>query len=180
MYTLNTFWQIKYERDARQCSTINTCCICEKYIVASRLFEDNWQTGASRLQRDVTCVSSRIVTGILCLFNQTNCIALQPAINILIWVAWLLDHPAVRIRLELKRVRVRSQPQPLFLKQTSEDTYALRNSTGACAEFESRLVLLASMTSGFLEEVIFDTLATLIYVCPCQQLEHFYFFFASN
>jgi hypothetical protein len=30
---------------------------------------------------------------ILCLLTQSNCIELQPSINILIWVAWLFDHP---------------------------------------------------------------------------------------
>jgi hypothetical protein len=30
---------------------------------------------------------------IVCLLIQSNCIELQPSINILIWVAWLFDHP---------------------------------------------------------------------------------------
>jgi hypothetical protein len=29
----------------------------------------------------------------VCLLIQSNCIELQPSINILIWVAWLIDHP---------------------------------------------------------------------------------------
>jgi hypothetical protein len=65
---------------------MNTRCTCEKDILALRLFEDN-RTGASRLQHDVTCVGSCIVTTILCLLIQSNCIELQPSINILILVA---------------------------------------------------------------------------------------------
>jgi hypothetical protein len=30
---------------------------------------------------------------IVCQLIQSNCIELQPSINILIWVAWLFDHP---------------------------------------------------------------------------------------
>jgi hypothetical protein len=32
--TMNWFWQVKYERDARWCSTVNTRCTCEKDILA--------------------------------------------------------------------------------------------------------------------------------------------------
>jgi hypothetical protein len=34
-----------------------------------------------------------IVTAILCLLIQLNCIKLQPSLNILIWVVWLFYHP---------------------------------------------------------------------------------------
>jgi hypothetical protein len=47
------------------------------------------------IQYDVTCMGSCIVTGILCLFIQSNYIELQASINILIWVAWLFNHPVV-------------------------------------------------------------------------------------
>jgi hypothetical protein len=32
-------------------------------------------------------------SGIVCLLIQSNCIELQPSINILIWVVWLFYHP---------------------------------------------------------------------------------------
>jgi hypothetical protein len=32
-------------------------------------------------------------SGIVCLLIQSNCIELQPSTKILIWVAWLSDHP---------------------------------------------------------------------------------------
>jgi hypothetical protein len=48
--------------------TMNTLCICEKDIIAIRLFEDSWRTGASRLHHEVTCVGSCIVTAILCVY----------------------------------------------------------------------------------------------------------------
>jgi hypothetical protein len=34
---------------------------------------------------------------IVCLLIQSNCIELQPSISILIWVAWLFDHPVFYI-----------------------------------------------------------------------------------
>jgi hypothetical protein len=45
---------------------MNTRCTCEKDIPALRLLKDNWRTGASRLQHDVTCVGACKVTAILC------------------------------------------------------------------------------------------------------------------
>jgi hypothetical protein len=39
-----------------------------KDILALRLFEDNWRTGASRLQHGVTCVGSCIVTATFCVY----------------------------------------------------------------------------------------------------------------
>jgi hypothetical protein len=72
---------------------MNTCCTCEKDILALRLFEDNWRTDASGLQHDVTCVGSCIVTAIFCV---SNCIELQPSISILIWVVWLFSHPLLQ------------------------------------------------------------------------------------
>jgi hypothetical protein len=64
--SLNSFYQVKWERwYARWCPTMNTLSTCEEDILALWLFEDNWLTGASRLQHDVTCVGSRVVTAIL-------------------------------------------------------------------------------------------------------------------
>jgi hypothetical protein len=40
----------------------------KKDILALRLLKDNWRTGASRLQHDVTCMGSCIVTAILCMY----------------------------------------------------------------------------------------------------------------
>jgi hypothetical protein len=43
--------------------------LVKKGILALRLFEDNWRTGASRLQHDVTCVCSCIVTAMYVFMN---------------------------------------------------------------------------------------------------------------
>jgi hypothetical protein len=48
-----------------------------------------------RLQHDVTCVYSH--SDIVCLLIQSNCIELQPSINILIWFATLFGHPVLII-----------------------------------------------------------------------------------
>jgi hypothetical protein len=85
--TLNSLWQVKYERNAKQCSTMNTRCTCEKDILALRLFKDSCWTGASTLHRDVTCVGCCSHSDTVCLLIRSNHIELQPLVNILIWVA---------------------------------------------------------------------------------------------
>jgi hypothetical protein len=64
---------------------MNTLRTCQKDILALTLFEDNWRTGASRLQHDVTCVGSCSHSDIVCLLIQSNCIELQSSIDILIF-----------------------------------------------------------------------------------------------
>jgi hypothetical protein len=88
---------------------MNTRCTCEKDILALRLFADNWRTGASRLQHDVTCVGSCVVKATLCLLIQPNCIKLQPSANILIWVVRLFDHPVFKILCKMVVKTVRSK-----------------------------------------------------------------------
>jgi hypothetical protein len=48
-------------------------------------------------------------SNIVCLLIQSNCIELQPSINILIWVAWLFDHPVYYSVIESVRMEVRSK-----------------------------------------------------------------------
>jgi hypothetical protein len=74
---------------------IEHACTCEKEITALQLLKDNWRTVASRLQREVTRMGCCIVSDMVCSLIQSNCTELQPTINILLWVAWLFDHPAV-------------------------------------------------------------------------------------
>jgi hypothetical protein len=64
--SLNSFWQVKWERNFRWCSASNNHCTCEEDILALRLLKDNWRTGASRLQHDVTCMGS-------CSYSYTAC-----------------------------------------------------------------------------------------------------------
>jgi hypothetical protein len=87
----NSVWQVKW--DTRSCLTVSTCCTCEKDIIlALRLVKDGWWTGMSRLHH-MTGVGSHMVTVVLCVFLiQSKCMKLQPSINILIRVAWLLEH----------------------------------------------------------------------------------------
>jgi hypothetical protein len=66
--SINSFWQVKQERDARWCSTVNTGYNCEKDILTLRLFEDSWRTGASKLQDDVNLVGCCVVTAISCVY----------------------------------------------------------------------------------------------------------------
>jgi hypothetical protein len=44
---------------------------------------------------------------IVCLLIHSNCIELQPSINIFRWVAWLFDHPVTRLRREEKCTRLK-------------------------------------------------------------------------
>jgi hypothetical protein len=53
--------------------------------------ERNWRADASRLQH-VTWVGSCTVIGILYLLVQSNCIELQPSVNVLVWIEWLSDY----------------------------------------------------------------------------------------
>jgi hypothetical protein len=43
---------------------------------------------------------------IACLLIHSNCIELQPSINILIWVAWLLDHPNIWWRIQIMKLLI--------------------------------------------------------------------------
>jgi hypothetical protein len=38
--SLNSFWQVTWERDARQCSALNTRCTCQKHNLTLRLLEE--------------------------------------------------------------------------------------------------------------------------------------------
>jgi hypothetical protein len=46
--------------------------LVKKDILAHRLLKDNWRTGASKLQHDITCVGFCIVTAILCVYLSTQ------------------------------------------------------------------------------------------------------------
>lgn len=63
---------------------------CAKDILSLEMFEENWLSGTSQLQHDVTLVGSCIATVILCLLIQLNYIELQPSVSIWVWVVWLL------------------------------------------------------------------------------------------
>lgn len=66
--SMNSFWQVKRERDATWRSTMNTVCTSEKDILALRLFENKKPTGASMLKYHVTRMCSCIVTVIPCVY----------------------------------------------------------------------------------------------------------------
>jgi hypothetical protein len=68
----------------------------------------------STIERQLTDWSEQVTTwrdlrallyshsDIVCLLIQTNCIELQPSINILIWVTWFFDHPVLISHRNLK------------------------------------------------------------------------------
>jgi hypothetical protein len=104
---------------------MNTRCTCEKDILELRLLKDNRRTGASKLQHDVTCVGSCIVTAILCVY-QSNCNELQPPINILIWVARLFDHPVRLMHFLFKTIWIRR----CFITIAFEPYFRIRHQEG--------------------------------------------------
>jgi hypothetical protein len=64
--SLNSLWLVKEQQNGMQDSSVNTYCICGKGILAVQLLKDNWRTGATRLQQEVTCMGCCTVTETLC------------------------------------------------------------------------------------------------------------------
>jgi hypothetical protein len=79
--SLNSFWQVMLERDARWWSTINTRCSCCKISCSSTVGKKNLRPGAGRLQHGVTCVGCCTVTAILRVYyskrNILNCLSVN-------------------------------------------------------------------------------------------------------
>jgi hypothetical protein len=85
---------------------MNTRCTCEKRHPCT-----------STVQRQLTDWREQVTTwrdlhgllynhsDIVCLLIQSNCIELRPSINILIWAAWLFDHPVAPLLDEEKQFR---------------------------------------------------------------------------
>jgi hypothetical protein len=88
---LNSFWQVR-----TRCQVVfdneHSLHLWKRYPCTSTV----WKTtdGLARAGCNMTWPAWTLVShsDIVCLLIQSNCIELQPSINVLIWVAWLFDH----------------------------------------------------------------------------------------
>jgi hypothetical protein len=86
---LNSFCQVKQERYARQCSISNTRSTCEKDILHFDCMKTIDGTAQVTTRRDLRGLLYSL-SDIVGLLVQSNCTKLQPLINILIWLSFIL------------------------------------------------------------------------------------------